>query len=121
MDKAPKYERIPFTTESDLVARLKSHDETAFKELLNLYYSGIVTVLRWYTKDEKKITKGVEKSFLATWKHIQDYNCSQGTLFTWVLNQANQEGAKLSRRKGLKIVVMPPNGFSRCAIFPSLK
>lgn len=78
----------PDSSESELIALLKSNNKAAFEYLYDHYAPALYGIVCKIVKDKNIAEDVMQDSFLKIWKNISLYNAGKGTLFTWILNVA---------------------------------
>lgn len=74
--------------ESDLVARLKQHDNRAIETLYDHYSTALYGVVLRILKREDHAEDVLQETFIKVWRNIASYDESKGRLFTWLVRIA---------------------------------
>jgi RNA polymerase sigma-70 factor, ECF subfamily len=72
----------------ELVTDLKGNDKVAFSVLYDSYAAALFGVISRMVTDKDIAEELLQDTFIKIWKHIDLYNATKGTLFTWMLNIA---------------------------------
>jgi RNA polymerase sigma factor (sigma-70 family) len=70
------------------VARIKSHEHSAFEYLYDHYSAALYGVIFRILKQDKIAEEVLQDVFLKVWDRIDQYDVSRGKLFTWIVNIA---------------------------------
>jgi RNA polymerase sigma factor (sigma-70 family) len=70
------------------VARIKSHEHSAFEYLYDHYSGALYGVVFRILKQDKIAEEVLQDVFLKVWDRIDQYDVSRGRLFTWLVNIA---------------------------------
>lgn len=93
--------------ETQLVARLKSNNRSAFEHLYDHYSGALYGIILKVVKDEERAADVLQDSFLKIWRNIGSYTSDKGTLFTWMLNIARNTAIDILRaetKTGNKVI-----------------
>lgn len=74
--------------EEELIALLKSGDESAFAYLYDHYSGALYTVILRMSGDKQLSEDLLQEAFVKIWNNFSAYDESRGRLFTWMLNIA---------------------------------
>jgi RNA polymerase sigma factor (sigma-70 family) len=89
-------------SEEDLIALLKSRDESAFSYLYDQYsgalFSAILKILNNHALGEEVL----QEAFIRIWNNFSTYDPSRGRLFTWMLNITRNLAIDTLRSKSFK-------------------
>jgi RNA polymerase sigma-70 factor (ECF subfamily) len=101
---------MPATTEagvfdeSDLVAKARQGDATAFNELVTRYERKIFRLAKHITQNDEDAEDVLQEAFLKAYEHLPDFH-GQSKFYTWLVRIAvNESLMKLRKRKGDKTV-----------------
>ena len=75
-------------TQEELIVLIYKKDEKAFKYLYDMYAKSIFAVINVHVKYTEDAEEVLEEVFVKIWKKIDQYNPSQGMLYTWMLTMA---------------------------------
>lgn len=87
-------------SEKDLVTFLKQRDKDVFDYLYNNYSAAIFGVINKIVKDFHTSEDVLQDVFVKIWARIDQYDPSRGSLFTWMMNIANNASLDTLRSKG---------------------
>ena len=89
-------------SEEDLVALLKSGDESAFSYLYD-HYSGALNGIIFRMINDTGLAEDIlQEAFVKIWNNFSSYDPSKGRLFTWMLNITRNLAIDTIRSKGYK-------------------
>ncbi len=89
-------------SEEDLVALLKSGDESAFSYLYD-HYSGALNGIIYKMINDAVLAEDIlQEAFVKIWNNFSSYEASKGRLFTWMLNITRNLTIDTIRSKGYK-------------------
>lgn len=89
-------------TEEELIALLKSKDETAFSYLYDHYAGALNGVIFKILGDTELSEDVLQEAFVKIWNKISTYDSSKGRLFTWMLNITRNLTIDQTRSKSFK-------------------
>ncbi|HUA86110.1 MAG TPA: RNA polymerase sigma factor [Bryobacteraceae bacterium] len=90
--------------ESDLVARAKSGDPTAFAGLMNQYERKIYRLAKHITQNDEDAEDVLQETFLKAYEHLDGFQ-GNSKFYTWIVRIAvNESLMKLRKRKGDRTV-----------------
>lgn len=90
------------TTETELIARLKSREEKAFNYLYDNYSAALYGVILRVLDKEELANDVLQEVFVKIWRSIDQYDSSKGRLYTWLLNIARNTAIDTLRSKGFQ-------------------
>ncbi len=70
----------------ELVIELQNKRESAFSVLYDDYAPALLGIAYKIVKDKTIAEEILQDVFVKIWKHIDTYDATKGTLFTWMLN-----------------------------------
>jgi RNA polymerase sigma-70 factor, ECF subfamily len=76
------------TKTNELIVGLQNKSEAAFSTLYDDYASALLSVTFRIVKNQTVAEELLQDVFIKIWKHIDTYDATKGTLFTWMLNIA---------------------------------
>ena len=85
--------------ESDLIARFKSGDRSAFDEILDLHRARVVGVARRFLRDDHEALDVSQDAFVALYKVLPAWR-PEATLFTWLYRTTINLCARRLRLRG---------------------
>lgn len=89
-------------SEEDLIALLKSGDESAFSYLYD-HYSGALNGIIYKMINDTALAEDIlQEAFVKIWKNFSSYDPSKGRLFTWMLNITRNLAIDTIRSKSYK-------------------
>jgi RNA polymerase sigma-70 factor, ECF subfamily len=74
------------TETSELVIRLQTKNTAAFADLYDSFAAALYGVTYRMVRNKEIADELLQDAFVKIWLHIDTYNASKGTLFTWMLN-----------------------------------
>jgi RNA polymerase sigma-70 factor, ECF subfamily len=74
------------TEKSELVIQLKTKSTAAFSDLYDSYAAALYGVTYRMVHNREVAEELLQDVFIKIWTHIDTYNPTKGTLFTWMLN-----------------------------------
>ena len=74
-----------------LVKLVQSKSERGFHTLYNKYCGALYGVIIKLVKRTDVADDLLQDTFVKIWKHIDSFDCSKGTIFTWMLNIARNQ------------------------------
>jgi RNA polymerase sigma-70 factor (ECF subfamily) len=90
--------------ESQLVAKARSGDPSAFNELVNRYERKIFRLAKHITQNEEDAEDVLQETFLKAYEHLRDFQ-EKSKFYTWIVRIAvNESLMKLRKRKGDRTV-----------------
>jgi RNA polymerase sigma-70 factor (ECF subfamily) len=89
-------------TEQELVALLKTQDESSFSYLYDRYSAALYGVVLQIVIDPELANDVLQETFVNIWRKIQTYDSSKGRLFTWMLNVARNLAIDMVRSKAFQ-------------------
>ncbi|MFN3950812.1 MAG: RNA polymerase sigma factor [Thermaurantimonas sp.] len=89
-------------SEEQLVDLLKSKDKEAFNMLYDNYSPILYGIILKIVNSEESAQDVLQDSFIKIWKNISTYDCTKGTLFTWMLNIIRNSAIDFNRSKHVK-------------------
>lgn len=89
-------------TENTLVFLLKSKDKKGFSLLYDNYSRALYGVVLKIVRSEEIAKDVLQDSFVKIWIHIDAYDPSKGSLFTWILNIARNTAIDKTRSSEFK-------------------
>jgi len=89
-------------SEEDLLSLLRQKSESAFSYLYDHYSAALHGIIFRIVGDADRASDVLQESFIKIWKHIDGYEKSKGTLFTWMLNIARNSAIDSTRSKHVK-------------------
>jgi len=72
----------------ELIERLKSKDQKAFKSLYDMYSESLHGVIFSIVKDNALAEELLQDTFIKIWNNAKTYTSKKGRFFTWALNIA---------------------------------
>lgn len=81
----------PNNTIDSLVKLVQSKSESGFNTLYNKYCGSLYGVILKLVKRTDVADDLLQDTFVKIWKHIDSFDGSKGTLFTWMLNIARNQ------------------------------
>jgi len=84
------------------VEALKLRNETAFAKLYDDYSAALYGILFRILGKEELAQDALQESFVKIWKNIDSYDCSKGSLFTWMLNISRNHAIDMLRSKNMR-------------------
>lgn len=94
------YQERPFPSDEELVARLRSRDETAFALLLDKWSSGMLRVARTFVSTDDSAAEVLQETWLSVIRGIGGFE-GRSSLKTWVyrilVNGARRRAVRESR------------------------
>jgi RNA polymerase sigma-70 factor (ECF subfamily) len=91
-----------YLSEKQLISLLKTKDKKAFEVLYDRYGGCMYNVI-YKIVHCKELTEDVlQDSFIKIWLHISTYDCSKGSLFTFLLNIARNTAIDKTRALAYK-------------------
>lgn len=88
--------------EEDLIALLKSGDESAFGYLYDHYSGALMGIIFRIINDHQLAEDILQEAFVKIWNNFSSYDDSKGRLFTWMLNITRNLTIDTVRSKGYK-------------------
>jgi RNA polymerase sigma factor (sigma-70 family) len=89
-------------TEEDLVALLKSRDESAFSSLYDHYSAALFSIILKIVNNHELGEDVLQEAFVKIWNSFSTYDPSKGRLFTWMVNIARNLSIDTVRSKSYK-------------------
>jgi len=90
--------------ESELVAKAREGDLTAFNQLVNRYERKIFRLAKHITRNDEDAEDVLQDTFLKAFEHLGDFH-GQSKFYTWIVRIAvNESLMKLRKRKSDKTV-----------------
>lgn len=90
--------------ESDLVARAREGDPSAFNQLVSQYERKVFRLAKHITQNDEDAEDVLQESFLKAYGHLGDFH-GQSKFYTWLVRIAvNESLMKLRKRKSDKTV-----------------
>ncbi len=86
-------------TESELVEKLKAHDEQGFSYLYDHYSKALFGLIYGIIPHAETAEDVLQEVFLKIWQNIRSYDTSKGRLYTWMLNIARNGAIDRTRSK----------------------
>jgi RNA polymerase sigma-70 factor, ECF subfamily len=71
---------------TDLIFLLKNKNQESFSNLYDSYSRALYGVTFKMVKDNEVAEDILQEVFIKIWEHIDKYDSSKGTLFTWMIN-----------------------------------
>jgi RNA polymerase sigma-70 factor, ECF subfamily len=71
---------------TDLIFLLKNRNQESFSDLYDSYSRALYGVTFKMVNDNEVAEDILQEVFMKIWKHIDKYDSSKGTLFTWMIN-----------------------------------
>lgn len=96
MVKAIKY------TEEDLIALLRSGDESAFSYLYDNYSGALFNIILKIINNHELGEEILQEAFVKIWNNFSTYDSSKGRLFTWMVNITRNLAIDTLRSKSFK-------------------
>jgi len=94
--KAIKY------TEEDLIALLRSGDESAFSYLYDNYSGALFNIILKIINNHELGEEILQEAFVKIWNNFSTYDSSKGRLFTWMVNITRNLAIDTLRSKSFK-------------------
>lgn len=69
-----------------IVEMIKSKNEKGFHILYDKYSTSLYGILMKMVRNSEIADDLLQDTFIKIWKHIEDFNPTKGTIFTWMLN-----------------------------------
>ncbi|HSV10258.1 MAG TPA: sigma-70 family RNA polymerase sigma factor [Hanamia sp.] len=88
--------------EEELVALLKSGDESAFAYLYDNYSAALYGIICRIINNNELAEDILQESFVKIWNNISSYDATKGRLFTWMLNITRNLSIDTTRSKSYK-------------------
>ncbi|MCC5943537.1 MAG: sigma-70 family RNA polymerase sigma factor [Bernardetiaceae bacterium] len=88
--------------ENSLINLLKQKDKKGFSLLYENYAPTLYGVVLRIVGNKEVAEDTLQEVFIKIWKHIEQYNATKGTLFTWMLNIARNTSIDKLRSKSYK-------------------
>jgi RNA polymerase sigma factor (sigma-70 family) len=89
-------------SEEDLVALLRSRDQTAFAYLYDNYSAALNAVIARMVDDTQLSEDILQETFIKIWNNFGQYDATKGRLFTWMINITRNLTIDTLRSKGYK-------------------
>lgn len=86
-------------TESELVALLKQHEQSAFSYLYDNYSGALYGIIVAIVPDRELANDVLQEVFVKIWKQAASYDAAKGRLFTWMMNIARNASIDMLRSK----------------------
>jgi len=87
-------------TEAELVALLKSRQQSAFGYLYDNYSAALYAVVLAIVPDRELANDVLQEAFIKIWRQIDLYDPAKGRLFTWMMNITRNASIDMVRSKG---------------------
>lgn len=71
---------------NELIVQLKRKSTTAFSDLYDSYAAALYGVTYRMVRNRDVAEELLQDAFIKIWQHIDKYDPTKGTLFTWMLN-----------------------------------
>lgn len=89
-------------SEEDLIALLKSGDESAFSYLYDHYSGALFSIILKIVNSHELGEEVLQEAFVKIWNNFSTYDSSKGRLFTWMLNISRNLAIDTLRSKSYK-------------------
>jgi RNA polymerase sigma factor (sigma-70 family) len=90
-------------TEEELVASLKSGDQSALGFLYDNYSAALFGVILRIVESQENAEDVLQEVFVKIWRNISSYERSKGKLYTWLINIARNSAIDSLRVKDYKL------------------
>jgi RNA polymerase sigma-70 factor (ECF subfamily) len=100
---SPQTENLSASAAPDtalLVEMIKSKSERGFNILYDKYCGAMYSILIKFVRHTDVADDLLQETFVKIWKHIDRFDPSRGTLFTWMLNIARNHAIDYLRSSG---------------------
>lgn len=85
--------------ETSLLTGLRKGEQKSIELLYKTYAPALYTIISRIVKIEEIAEDVLQETFLKIWKNIDQYDCSKGKLFTWMVNLAKNTAIDQIRSK----------------------
>ncbi|KFE99655.1 RNA polymerase sigma-70 factor [Chryseobacterium formosense] len=75
-------------SEEEIILLVKQHNENGFHYLYENYASALYGVIFRITNSKEASEEVIQDTFMKIWNSIDQYDCSRGRLYTWMINIA---------------------------------
>jgi len=82
-----------------IIRLLEREDDRAIEMLYDDYAAALYGVVFRIVLSEEVAQDVLQDAFVKIWKNARQYNCSKGTLFTWILNICRNTAIDATRSK----------------------
>jgi RNA polymerase sigma-70 factor, ECF subfamily len=89
-------------SEEELIALLKSNDQSAFGYLYDNYSAALYGIIYRIIDNNQLAEDILQEAFVKIWNNFSSYDSSKGKLFTWMLNIARNLSIDTMRSKSYK-------------------
>ena len=86
-------------TESELVALLKRHEQSAFSYLYDNYSGALYGIIVTIIPDRELANDVLQEVFVKIWRQCNTYDENKGRLFTWMINIARNASIDMLRSR----------------------
>ena len=86
-------------TESELVALLKQHEQSAFSYLYDNYSGALYGIIVTIIPDRELANDVLQEVFVKIWRQCNTYDENKGRLFTWMMNIARNASIDMLRSR----------------------
>jgi RNA polymerase sigma-70 factor, ECF subfamily len=88
--------------EEELIALLKSGDQSAFAYLYDNYAAALYGIIFRIINNKEIAEDILQEAFVKIWNNFSSYDATKGRLFTWMLNIARNLSIDMIRGKSYK-------------------
>lgn len=82
---------------------MKARDEQAFATLYHNYSNAFISIVKQIVRDDTELAKDIlQDAMVKIWYHIESYDATKGTLFTWMMNICRNVAIDRTRSKDFK-------------------
>lgn len=85
--------------ETELLKRLKLHEEQAFRYLYDHYSKALFVIIKQIIPQQEVAEDLLQETFVKVWQNIHTYDGSRGRLYTWMLSIARNLSIDRTRSK----------------------
>ena len=76
---------MPDPADGELVRRINSGDEHAFKTFYDRFAPGLFSMIYAILRDQKESEDVLQEAFVQMWKRTSSYDAARSNLFTWAV------------------------------------
>lgn len=91
---------------TDLIFLLKNKNEESFSDLYDNYSRALYGVIFKMVNDNEVAEDILQEVFIKIWQHIDKYDSTKGTLFTWMINITRNSCRDYFRSKHYRLQMM---------------
>ncbi len=85
--------------QDELVVLIKNRDQKAFSFLYDNYSKALFGIIYAIIRDYEETEDLIQNTFIKIWNNFENYDCSKGRLYTWMINIARNVAIDYKRSK----------------------